>query len=150
MHRGLPTIASVQANAADGTRDPTSNVKVCVSQASVVSRRRGRSDSANLGAVANRQLPGTFCSGSRQGVGAATGLMAGRGKASAKQTQASKCRLWMRHSLILIEECYRRAFANSLSEVQGVPIGKPDAAMRLRFADLLRTRRPMDAITRLG
>ena len=62
----------------------------------------------------------------------------------------SETRLWMRDSLILIEECYRRAFANSISEVQGVPIGKPDAAMRLRFADLLRMRRPMDAITRLG
>src|SRR5215831_11338750 len=56
----------------------------------------------------------------------------------------------MRCSRTLIEEQYRRTFANSLGKVQGVPIGKPDAAMRLRFADLFRVWCPMDSITRLG
>lgn len=53
-------------------------------------------------------------------------------------------------SLGLIEEHDRRALANSLGKVKGIPIGKPDAAMRLGFADLFRTGCPMDSITRLG
>jgi hypothetical protein len=39
----------------------------------------------------------------------------------------------------LVEERNRRALANSLGKVKGIPIGKPDAAMRLGFADLFRT-----------
>ena len=52
--------------------------------------------------------------------------------------------------LSLVEERDRRALANSLGKVKGIPIGKPDAAMRLGFADLFRTRCPVDPITRLG
>jgi hypothetical protein len=62
----------------------------------------------------------------------------------------SGTRLWAGRNLILLEDRYRRAFANSLGKVQGVPIGKPYAAMRLGFADLFRTWCPMDSIARLG
>jgi len=54
------------------------------------------------------------------------------------------------NGLSLIEERDRRALANSLGKVEGIPIGKPDAAMRLGFADLFRTGCPMDSITCLG
>jgi hypothetical protein len=52
--------------------------------------------------------------------------------------------------LRLIEEHDRHTLANSLGKVKGIPIGKPDAAVRLSFADLFRTGCPMDTITRLG
>jgi len=59
-------------------------------------------------------------------------------------------RLLTGDGLSLIEERDRRALANSLGKVKGIPIGKPDAAMRLGFADLFRTGCPVDSITRLG
>jgi hypothetical protein len=59
-------------------------------------------------------------------------------------------RLLIGDGVSLIEERDGRALANSLGEVKGIPIGKPDAAMRLGLADLLRSGRPMDSITRLG
>src|SRR6266404_5158137 len=58
-------------------------------------------------------------------------------------------RLPTRHSLCVIEERNRRALANPLGKVKGIPIGKPDAAMRPGFADLFRVARSMNSIGRL-
>src|SRR5258708_15041223 len=55
-------------------------------------------------------------------------------------------RLPTRHSLCLIEERNRRALANPLGKVKGIPIGKPDAAMRPGFADLFRVARSMNSV----
>jgi hypothetical protein len=51
--------------------------------------------------------------------------------------------------LSLIEERDRRALANPLGKVKGIPIGKPDAAMRPGFADLFRAARSMNSVSRL-
>src|SRR5260370_15259253 len=58
-------------------------------------------------------------------------------------------RLPTRHSLCLIEERDRRALANPLGKVKGIPIGEPDAAMRPGFADLFRVARSMNSVGRL-
>jgi len=58
-------------------------------------------------------------------------------------------RLPTRHSLCLIEERNRCALANPLGKVKGIPIGKPDAAMRPGFADLFRVARSMNSVGRL-
>src|SRR5258706_4075559 len=58
-------------------------------------------------------------------------------------------RLPTRHSLCVIEERDRRALANPLGKVKGIPIGKPDAAMRPGFADLFRVARSMNSVGRL-
>jgi hypothetical protein len=54
-----------------------------------------------------------------------------------------------RYGSSLIEERDRRALANPLGKVKGVPIGKPDAAMRPGFADLFRVARSMNSVGRL-
>jgi hypothetical protein len=58
-------------------------------------------------------------------------------------------RLLTGDSLRLIEERDRRAPANPLGKVKGVPIGKPDAAMRPGFADLFRVAGSMNSVGRL-
>ena len=53
------------------------------------------------------------------------------------------------YSLRLIEERDRRALANSLGKVKGIPIGKPNAAMGPGFADLFRMAGSMNSVGRL-
>jgi hypothetical protein len=55
-----------------------------------------------------------------------------------------------RDGLSLIEERNRCSITHSLGKIKGIPIGKPDAAMRLGLADFFRTGGPMDSIARLG
>src|SRR5271165_5869552 len=51
---------------------------------------------------------------------------------------------------ILVLELHDRPWANHGGEVESVPIGQPDAAVRLRLADRFGRRRSMDAIGRRG
>src|SRR6266566_6070186 len=58
-------------------------------------------------------------------------------------------RLLTGDSLSLIEERNRRALANPLGKVKGIPIGKADAAMRRGFTDLFRAARSVNSVGRL-
>src|SRR5215831_385753 len=58
--------------------------------------------------------------------------------------------LLARESLRLVEKRDWHALANTPGEVEGIPIGEPDAAMGLGLADLFGSGRPVNAVTCLG
>src|SRR5215472_17580137 len=54
----------------------------------------------------------------------------------------------MRASRSLPDEIDHCATMHHAREIERIPVGEPDAAMRFGFADLLRRRRAMDAVAR--